>query len=118
VSVAAATNNVQNAFTPVGTADPVLMGLLVGVGCHMGTQAELREALAMLTEHPARILRIEDYGLAVGRRADLVVWEADRIEDIVATLAPRRLVVKRGRITVEHQRAARLRWREALQQCP
>jgi cytosine deaminase len=118
VPVAAATNNVQNAFTPVGNADPVLMGFLVSVGCHMGTQADLRATLAMLTEHPARILRIEGYGLDVGRRADLVVWEADRVEDLVATLAPRRLVVKRGRITVDHQRTLRSRWREAAPAAP
>jgi cytosine deaminase len=95
VPVAAATNNVRNAFTPIGTADPVLMGLLVAVGCHMGAQGDLRQALAMLTEHPARILRVSDYGLQVGCRADLVVWNAERPEDIVATVAPRHLVVKR-----------------------
>jgi cytosine deaminase len=113
VPVAAATNNVGNAFTPVGTADLALMGFLVTVGCHMGTKQDLREALAMLTEHPARILRLDNYGLALGRRADLVVWEAEQAEDLVATLAPRRLVVKRGRVTVEHERSVKAWWRAA-----
>ncbi len=45
------------------------------------------------------------------RRADLVVWDAEQVEDIIATLAPRRLVVKRGRITIEHERSVRDRWR-------
>ena len=40
VPVAAATNNVGNAFTPVGSADLALMGFLVTVGCHMGTPSE------------------------------------------------------------------------------
>lgn len=111
VPVAAATNNVRNAFTPVGTADLALMGFLVSVGCHMGTRSDLLEVLAMLTRHPARILRIQDYGLDVGCRADLVVWEAERAEDLIATLAARRLVVKRGRVSVEHERSARLSWR-------
>ena len=111
VPVAAATNNVRNAFTPVGTADPALMGFLAVVGCHMGTGQGLRDALAMLTEHPARILRLPDYGLDVGRRADLVVWEAENPEDIVAALPPRRLVVKRGRITIEHEHTLREHWR-------
>ena len=112
VPVAAATNNVLNAFTPVGTADPVLMGFLVAVGCHMGTRDDLLQALAMLTLHPARILRVPDYGVGVGCRADLVVWDAERAEDIIATLASRHLVVKRGRVSVEHERITRERWRQ------
>lgn len=111
VPVAAATNNVQNAFTPVGTADPALMGFLVAIGCHMGARTELLQALAMLTEHPARILRLRDYGLDVGLRADLVVWDAAQVEDVIATLAPRRLVTKGGRVTVEHERTVKERWR-------
>jgi cytosine/creatinine deaminase len=112
VPVAAATNNVRNAFTPVGTADPVLMGFLVAVGCHMGTRQDLLDAFAMLTVHPARILRVPDYGIDVGCRADLVVWDAERAEDIIAAMPSRRLVVKRGRISVEHERITREPWRQ------
>lgn len=113
VPVAAATNNVQNAFTPVGIADPALMGFLVAVGCHMGTRRELLDVLAMLTVHAARILRVPGYGVDAGCRADLVVWDAERAEDIVATVAPRHLVVKHGRISVEHERGTREPWRQS-----
>ena len=111
IPVAAATNNVRNAFTPVGTADLALMGFLITVGCHMGTRSDLLEVLAMLTEHPATILRVEHYGLDVGSRADLVVWGAERTEDVIAAQAPRRLVVKRGRVSVEHTPSVSLPWR-------
>ena len=112
VPVAAATNNVRNAFTPVGSADPALVGFLVTVGCHMGTPRDLRDTLDMLTYHPAKILRVDDYGLEVGCRADLIVWETDRAENIVATVAPRRLVVKRGRVSVELTHAVTQHWRD------
>jgi cytosine deaminase len=112
VPVAAATNNVRNAFTPVGNASLPLMGFLLAVGAHMGTARDLGDALAVLTRHPARILRVPDYGLAAGCRADLVVWETERPADIVAALAPPRLVVKAGRITVEHERTIREPWRD------
>ncbi len=112
VPVAAATNNVRNAFTPLGTADLALMGFLAVIGCHMGTKQGILEALAMLTDHPARILRLPDYGLAVGRRADLVVWDAERAEDVIAALAPCRLAVKSGRVSIEHERAVKEHWRK------
>ena len=111
VTVAAATNNVQNAFTPVGTAGLPLMGFLLSVGAHMGTDAELGQVLEMLTTQPARILRISDYGLGVGSRADLVVWEAERAEQVVSAQRPCRLIVKAGRVTVEHARSVREPWR-------
>ena len=111
VTVAAATNNVRNAFTPLGTAGLPLMGYLLGVAAHMGADPELRQVLDMLTGHPARILRLPHHGLAVGDRADLVVWEAERVEDVVAALAPCRLVVKGGRVSVEHARSVTEPWR-------
>jgi imidazolonepropionase-like amidohydrolase len=66
----------------------------------------------MLTEYPARILRLPSSGLRVGTQADLVLWDAERAEEIVTALAPPRLVVKRGRVTVEHERVVREPWRE------
>jgi cytosine deaminase len=112
VTVAAASNNVRNAFTPVGTANLSLMGYLLTVAAHMGTSREIQQALAMLTEFPARILRLADYGLTVGSRADLVLWETERPEEIIAALAAPRLIVKGGRVTVEHERTVREPWRE------
>jgi cytosine deaminase len=112
VPVAAATNNVKNAFTPVGTADLALMGFLVSVGCHMGTRQDLLAALDMLTEHPARILGRDRASVEPGAPADLIVWEAERTEDVIAAMADHRLVIKRGRVTVEHAHSIAEPWRD------
>ena len=111
VTVAAATNNVQNAFTPFGTAGLPLMGYLLGVAGHLGGQTDLRVVLDMLTTQPSRILRLPDYGLTEGCRADLVVWNTDRAEQIITALAPCHLVAKAGRVTVEHTRSLTEPWR-------
>jgi cytosine/creatinine deaminase len=112
IPVAASTNNVQNAFTTVGNANLPLMGFLVAVAAHMGTATDLTEVFAMLTTYPARILRLPDYGLYPGAWADCVVWDAERVGEVVAALPSVRLVVKRGRVTVEHAHSVRLAWRE------
>lgn len=111
VPVALATNNVRNPFTPVGTADLADMAFVAAVAAHMGTSDQMRELVRTLTTHPARIMRLRDYGLDVGCRADLVVWECERPEDIVAALPSRVLIVKSGRVTIEHERRVRERWR-------
>lgn len=112
VPVALASNNVRNPFTPVGTADLADLTFLAAVAAHMGTPRELRALLDTITVHPARMLRLPDYGLAPGCRADLVVWDCATPADAVATLPPRTLVVKHGRVTIEHERRSRERWRE------
>ena len=109
VTVAAATNNVQNAFTPVGNADPLLLTYLLVVGAHMGGEADMAAALDMVTLAPARIMGRADHGLAVGCRADLVVLEAWTLADAVGGLPARALVVKGGRVTVDARGAARPR---------
>lgn len=50
-------------------------------------------------------------GLAEGRPADLVVWEAAALDEAVGGVAPRRLVVKAGRASVEHRHAVDEPWR-------
>jgi cytosine deaminase len=112
VPVALASNNVGNPFTPVGTADLTHMAFVATVAAHMGGAADLRALLTTITGHPARILRLPDYGLAPGCQADLVVWDCARPEDVVATLPSRTLVLKRGRVTVEAHHDVRHRWRE------
>jgi cytosine deaminase len=111
VIVATSSNNVRIAFTPVGNASLPLMGYLLTVGAHMGTTRDIQQTLDMVTTYPARLLRLPDYGLTVGSRADIVLWDTARPEEIITALATPRLVVKRGRITVEHERTVREIWR-------
>jgi cytosine deaminase len=101
VPVAAATNNVQNAFTPVGNADLLLVTYLLVVAAHLGSESGMRAALDMVTTAPARILGRRDHAIAVGGRADLVVLEARSLAEAVGALPPRRWVVKDGRVTVD-----------------
>jgi cytosine/creatinine deaminase len=112
VRVALASNNLRNPFTPVGAADLADLPYMAAVAAHMGTPADLLRLLSTITVHPAAILKLPDYGVAVGCRADLVAWDCEHVEDIVATRPPRTLVVKRGRITVESERRVVERWRE------
>jgi cytosine deaminase len=91
------TNNVLNAFTPFGDCSLTRIANLYANVVQLGTESEMRECFAMLTDRPARMLRKKDYGIAVGNPADLVVWSAKTPAEIVATLAPPLTAFKRGR---------------------
>lgn len=117
VTVALASNNIRNPFTPVGTADLAHMAFLAAVAAHMGTPEDMRQLVRAVTTSPARMLGLPDVPatpaeLGVGHRADLVVWDCQELEEIVARLAPRHLVLKHGRVSVECQHGGRERWRD------
>jgi cytosine deaminase len=54
----------------------------------------------MLTERSARLLNLKDYGLQVGRPADIVILDAQSPEQAIAEIARPVAAFKRGRQTV------------------
>ena len=83
VTVAAATNNVQNAFTPAATRTRSCSRTSWSSARTWAAEADMAAALDMVTVAPARILGRRDHGLAVGCRADLVVLEASTLAEAV-----------------------------------
>lgn len=101
VNVAYSSNNVRNAFTPFGKADPLQIGNLLAHLIQYGTPEHQAEILRMGTENAARVMGIkDDYGIAVGKQADLVVLDSYFVADALLDLPARLWVVKRGRISV------------------
>ena len=101
VNVCLASNNVRNAFTPFGNGDLLQIAALAIPACHLGGADELPAVLPMLTTNPAQAMRLPNYGLAVGRDADLVLLDTLRVADVVLDLPVRNFVVKRGRVVVK-----------------
>ena len=91
------TNNVLNPFTPFGDGSLIRMANLYANVVQRGSTHELGQCFEMLTWRPARLLGCEDYGIAVGNWADLVVWDATSPQEAVATVAPALFGFKRGR---------------------
>jgi cytosine deaminase len=92
-----ATNNVLNPFTPYGDCSLVRVANMYANVVQRGTEKDLTDCFAMITERPARILRTTDYGIAVGNPADLVVWNARTPAEVIATVAQPLIGFKRGR---------------------
>lgn len=98
VNVCLATNNIRNAFTPYGTGDLLNIAQLALPACHLGGADDQATVLSMLTHNPAQALRLKDYGLAVGKNADLVLLDTAAVSDVILDLPARRVVMKRGKV--------------------
>lgn len=99
VNVAYSSNNVRNAFTPFGKADPLQIGNLLAHLIQFGTPEHQLEILKMSTQNAARAVGLNDtYGLAVGKQADFMILDTLVVADALLDMPPRSWVFKRGRI--------------------
>ena len=103
VNVALASNNVRDAFRPLGNFDLLQEALILAFGAHMDTVDELAALLRMTTTHPARALRLPAYGLTPGDVADLVVLDAPTASAAVGGQVDKRYVFQRGRLVATNQ---------------
>ena len=101
VNVAYSSNNVRNAFTPFGKADMLMIGNMLAHVIQFGTPEDQAAVLDMGTKNAARAIGIaSDYGIAVGKQADLVVLDTYEVADALLDIPSRSWVIKRGKITV------------------
>ncbi len=89
-------NNVLNPFTPYGDGSLIRMANLYANVCHVSRPADLAGCLDMITDAAARLMRLEDYGIAVGGSADLVCLDASNPAEAIAALAQPLWGIKRG----------------------
>ena len=71
------------------------MGLHVA---QMTGQAAMRQCFAAVTENPARILGLQNYGIAPGCKADLVILDATNVIDAIRLRATRTYVLRAGKL--------------------
>ena len=58
---------------------------------------ELEQVMDMVTGNAAKAARVQDYGIAAGNRADLVVVGAPSVHEAIRLQPLRRHVIKNGR---------------------
>jgi len=100
VNCSLSSNNILNPATPYGDCSLIRMANLYANVLQLDRPAELRECFRMLTDRSARLLNLQDYGLAVGRPADIVVIDAQSPEQAIAEIAQPVAAFKAGRQTV------------------
>lgn len=101
VNMCIATNNIRNAFTPYGNGDILQTAMLAIPVGHLGGADDLPTVLPMITENPAKAIGLTNYGIGVGKQADLVLLDTLLKHDAIIDIPERVFVIKNGKITVE-----------------
>ncbi|MDB5516673.1 MAG: Cytosine deaminase [Tardiphaga sp.] len=101
VNVACGQDCVHDTFYPFGQNDPLEIAFLLCHASQMSQPDEIQTVMDMVTTNGAKALRIAEFSVAVGAVADLVVLDARDAREAFATRAPRRWVIRKGRMVAE-----------------
>lgn len=98
-----ATNNVLNPFTPFGDASLLRMANFYANVAHASV-SDFDTCLDLVTELPARLMNLNDYGIKIGNPADLIVLDTQDSRFAIAELPDIVMGFKAGRQTFARQR--------------
>jgi cytosine/creatinine deaminase len=98
-------DSVMDPWYPLGYGDPLQAAFVLAHYGQMSGAGELTTLIEMITGNPAKALGVENYGLAVGNRADLVAFAAPSEMDAIRLVAPRRLVLRAGKVVARTEPA-------------
>ncbi|MBY0610894.1 MAG: amidohydrolase family protein [Beijerinckiaceae bacterium] len=98
------TNNVLNPFTPYGDGNLLRMANLYANVCQVARSDELSGCLDMITTDAAKLMRLTDYGLRVGAKADLILLDAKDAATSIAALAQPLWGMKAGKVSFTRSR--------------
>ena len=100
VRVCSGSDGIRDTWGPYGNADMLERVMLVGLRNNFRRDDEVEIAFHVCTRGGADVMRLEDYGLHVGAKADLIVVEGETITHAAVARPVRKLVLKHGKIIV------------------
>ncbi|WP_431015129.1 amidohydrolase family protein [Bradyrhizobium pachyrhizi] len=107
VTVFSGNDNIRDSWWPYGDGDMLGRAMMIGYRSGFYTDEELAIAFDMITAAGAKALRLEDYGLHVGAKADFVTLNAVHIQEAVVARPSGRSVYKGGVLTARDNRVVK-----------
>ncbi|MGZ5880258.1 MAG: amidohydrolase family protein [Xanthobacteraceae bacterium] len=96
-NVVTSQDDVNDPYYPFGKPDPLECVSMIAHVAQLTLPHELEQAMSMVTENAAKAARVDDYGIAPGKRADLVVVGAPSVHEAIRLQPLRRHVIRGGR---------------------
>jgi cytosine deaminase len=95
---------IQDPWYSLGTGNMLDVAYMALHVCQMTGIEEINACYDMVTTHGAKTLQIEpDYGLEMGKPANLIIWEAESKFEVLRRRPPVRSVMARGRLLAQTQ---------------
>ncbi|MCC8966767.1 amidohydrolase family protein [Bradyrhizobium sp. Pear76] len=107
VTVFSGNDNIRDSWWPYGDGDMLGRAMMIGYRSGFYTDEELAITFDMVTAAGAKALRLDDYGLHVGAKADFVTLNAVHIQEAVVARPSGRSVYKGGALVARDNRVVK-----------
>lgn len=105
VRVGGGCDGIRDTWGPWGQPDMLDRAKVIGMKNGLRSDIELAHVLHVVSQGGADVMRLENYGLQVGCKADFTLLTGETLAHAVVDIAPRPLVVKGGRVTARQGKA-------------
>lgn len=105
VRVGGGCDGIQDTWGPWGQPDMLDRAKIIGMKNGLRSDIELAHVLHVVSQGGADVMRLKDYGLAVGCNADFTLLTGETLAHAVVDVAPRPMVVKGGRVIARQGKA-------------
>lgn len=102
VTLCTGSDGVRDTWGPFNSVDMLDRVKFLGYRCGFRRDEEVEFLMGLVTHSGAKVMSDGDYGLQVGKRADLVVVPGDTQTEAVINLPPRTFVFKAGQLVAEN----------------
>ena len=92
----------RDTWGPFNSVDMLDRVKFLGYRCGFRRDEEVEFLMGLVTHSGAKVMSDGDYGLQVGKRAELVVVPGDTQTEAVINLPPRTFVFKSGQLVAEN----------------
>ena len=108
VTVCFGQDNLNDTFYPFGAANSLQLANLTGHAAQMTAPDEIEKLYDMITVDAAKILGLEDYGLEIGKNANLVILDATDVREAIRLDSDRLYVIRKGKVVAQTERETKL----------
>jgi cytosine/creatinine deaminase len=96
-------DGIRDAWGPLNMPDMLLRAFLLAYRNNFRRDDQIEMVLDIVTSASAGVMKVEDYGLEIGKSADLVLVDGETHVEAVIERPPRWLVIKGGKIVVDRR---------------
>ncbi len=110
INVGSGNDGIRDLWSPYGNGDMLERAMFVAYRGDLRRDQDIELALDTATHNGAKILGLENYGLDVGCKADLVVVQAHNVAEAVVSHPLRNLVIKNGQVVMSGAKSDKRLW--------
>jgi cytosine deaminase len=109
INVLSSQDDVADLYYPFGRMNQLEVAWCLGHAIMAQTPKDIEFLYDAITVNPAKALGLRDYGLAEGKRADLVILDAPSPKEAIRFMGPVLYTIRKGVVTAERGRVIRRR---------